>query len=51
MFSYNFKENEKNEVHLPDKKYDDILQLLKYLYPNFNKEIDGWFINNIIIIF
>ena len=37
----NFKENLENEVCLPGKKLDDILELLKMIYPNFSKTIDG----------
>lgn len=41
MFTLGFKENQTGELLLPGKRYDDILELLKTIYPNFSKNIDG----------
>ena len=35
------KERNEQIVRLPGKHYDDIVELLKLIYPNFMKEIDG----------
>ncbi len=41
MFTSNFKENLIGEVQLPDKKLEDIIELLNIIYPNKMKEFDG----------
>ena len=41
MLSLQFRESLENEIKLPDKKLDDILELLKYLYPNFSRDFNG----------
>ena len=43
MLSLNFKESLEQEIRLPNKRLEDILELLKYIYPNFGKEFDGKF--------
>lgn len=44
MFIIDCKEKNENIVHLPTKKYQDIIELLKIIYPNYMKEIDGLFL-------
>jgi len=41
MLCLKFKESLENEIRLPNKKLDDILELLRYLYPNFSRDFDG----------
>ncbi len=41
MFTADFLERASNRVHLPDKQADDILELLKMIYPNQVHEFDG----------
>lgn len=41
MFTLDFKEKKNGEVILPEKKLDDILELLNIIYPNKSKEING----------
>jgi hypothetical protein len=40
MFCLQFKESLDNQVTLPQKKVEDILELLKYLYPTFEKKFN-----------
>lgn len=39
MFEHGFKEHSSTEITLPDKKYEDVLELMKVLHPP-NKEIE-----------
>jgi hypothetical protein len=41
MASSHFKEDAKNEIELPGKKLEDILDLLETIYPNFSRILDG----------
>lgn len=40
MLTSNLKESQENLIYLPDKKLDDILILLKMVYPNYPKDIE-----------
>lgn len=41
MFTIECKEKNEQIVKLPGKLYEDIIELLKLIYPNFTNEIDG----------
>jgi hypothetical protein len=41
MLTSNFKENIQSEIKLPGKRLEDIIELLKMIYPNFIKKLDG----------
>jgi hypothetical protein len=41
MFTSDFKEKLIGEVHFPNKKYDDIIEMLNVIYPHKTDEIDG----------
>lgn len=41
MLTLNFRENLESEIKLPGKKLDNVLDLLKMIYPNYPKNIDG----------
>ncbi|RNA00034.1 BTB and MATH domain-containing 38-like [Brachionus plicatilis] len=40
MLTSNLKESQENLIQLPDKKLDDILTLLKMLYPDYPKDME-----------
>lgn len=40
MLTSNLKESCENVIYLPDKKLDNIVTLLKMLYPNYPKDIE-----------
>ncbi|CAF1289099.1 unnamed protein product [Didymodactylos carnosus] len=41
MFCSGFKESSAKEITLPDKKYEEIVELLQCLYPNILKPVDA----------
>ena len=41
MFLASFKENATNEATLVGKKFDEIIELLKLIYPNYEKNLTG----------
>ena len=41
MFTSDFKEKKNGEVILHEKKYEDVIELLMLIYPNFEKKING----------
>lgn len=41
MFTSEFKENINGEATLHEKKFEDIIELLKLIYPNYEKTING----------
>ena len=47
FYSHGFRESTSKEIALPEKKYDQILELLKCIYPNILKPIDN---NNAIYL-
>ena len=44
MFRSNFKEKDAQEVKLPDKNYEDVLEMMAVLHPP-NKDICGIYYN------
>ena len=41
MFTSDFKEKLFSEINLPNKKFDDIIEMLNTIYPHKTHEIDG----------
>lgn len=41
MFISSFKEKLTSECVLPTKKYEDIIQMLSFIYPNKNADLSG----------
>ena len=41
MFTSDFKAKLFSEINLPNKKFDDIIEMLNTIYPHKTHEIDG----------
>lgn len=41
MFTSDFKEKKNGEAILQGKKFEDVIELLELIYPNYERKING----------